>query len=78
MRAGRSLSRGWPAMGDTPQEQADAFVQANTRSPVVVGSARKATKGGAGAAYKLADGTRHTMGGEAHRLLPEGFPRWRE
>lgn len=75
MRAGRSRSRGWLAMASA-QQQADAFVGANTQSPVVVGRDTRAAV--LGATYRLADGSRHTISGEAFRLLPEGFPRWRE
>jgi hypothetical protein len=65
-------------MGDAPslaQQQADAFVQANMRSAVVVGRDMRAAS--IGATYKLADGSRHTISGEAFRLLPEGYPQWR-
>lgn len=63
----------------TPQQQADEFVRANKRSPVVAGEAlepdpRKPAKG---ARYKLDDGTWHRLGAEACSLLPDGFPRWK-
>lgn len=64
----------------TPQQQADDFVRANDRSPVIIGSAiepdpRKRPKG---ARYKLDDRTWHQLGAEACALLPDGYPRWKQ
>lgn len=62
----------------SPQQQADDFMAANRKSPVVSGYAiepdpRKPAKG---ASYTLADRTTHRLGVEACGLLLEGFPRW--
>jgi hypothetical protein len=67
MRAPRSSRR-------SPQEQADDFMAANDKSPVVAGFA--IGQGGQGGVYKLKDGTRHRIGAKGCGLLREGYPRW--
>ncbi len=63
----------------TAQQQADDFVAANDRSPVIQGAALEPdpTKPAKGGRYQLADGTWHRLGVEACRILPKGYPRWR-
>lgn len=65
----------------TPRQQVAAFKRANDKSLVVSGYALHV--GGhtpeccAGAVYRLADGTRHRLGSEAHTLLEDPYPRWK-
>lgn len=83
MRAmGEGLQRAFAATRSTrrtPQEQADAFVAANAKSPVVVGAALEPdpNKPAKGARYKLQNGAWHYLGAAACRLLPQGYPRWK-
>lgn len=56
----------------TPQQQADAFMAANDRHPVVAGAGLER----GGGRYMTADRKWHYLGLAACRLLPEGYPRW--
>ncbi len=58
----------------TPDQQAADFIAANDQSVVVAG--RSIGNGGKGGYYTLDNGSRHRLGLEAMRLLPEGYPRW--
>lgn len=66
-------------MARVPQQQADDFVRANDRSPVVIGSAIEPdpSRPAQGARYKLDDSTWHRLGAEACAMLPDGYPRWK-
>ncbi len=63
----------------TPQQQANDFIAANDKSPVVYGAVIEPApnRPGRGGRYRLADGSSHRLGLEACRLLPEGYPKWR-
>ena len=58
--------------------KADLFVQANNVSPVVSGAAVQPDprKPARGCRYELKNGLRFHVGVRAHRVLPEGYPRW--
>lgn len=58
----------------SPQEQANDFIAANDRSPVIAG--RAIGHGGKGGVYTLKDLSKHRLGGAAMKLLPDGYPRW--
>jgi hypothetical protein len=58
----------------TPQQQADDFMAANDKSPVVAGYA--IGQGGQGGNYTLKDGSKYYVGAAACGLLREGYPRW--
>ena len=63
---------------DDPQQQADAFMAANDRSPVVAGAVVHRAPSGApeGVSYTLQNRTRRELTSAAARLLPDGYPRW--
>lgn len=68
-------------MSRAPEQQAADFIAANDRSPVIAGSAIH--KGSehpdnvVGCTYTLDDHSKHRLGSEACRLLPDGYPKWR-
>lgn len=62
----------------TPQQQADDFMAANDRNPVIAGAALEENpeRPSRGARYKTTDGKWHYVGASAHKLLRAGYPRW--